>query len=135
VSQLTGSPFSARDAQLVMVVDDAEDIRAMLRFVLDSRGYRVVEASNGHEAVMLARTECPDLILMDLSMPVLDGFGAVRGIREVEELCDVPVVAISAHNTQDHRAKALAVGFNDYLTKPIDFSRLSNLIQRFLQAA
>lgn len=118
-----------------MVVDDCEDIRSMLRFVLDSRGYRVVEAANGQEALELARKECPSLILMDLSMPVLDGFGAVRCMREIEQMCNVPVVAISAHNTSDHRAKAFAVGFNDYLTKPLDFSHLVSLINRLLQPA
>lgn len=118
-----------------MVVDDSEDIRLMLRFVLDSRGYRVAEAANGQEALDIARNECPALILMDLSMPVLDGFGAVRCLREIEAMCNVPVVAISAHNTTDHRAKAFAVGFNDYLTKPLDFGHLINLINRLLQPA
>jgi CheY-like chemotaxis protein len=71
---------------------------------------------------------------MDLNMPVLDGFGATRGIRQITEMCDVPIVAISAHNTMDHRAKAFAVGFNDYLTKPINFIQLVDLIHRFLPA-
>ncbi|HEV2914619.1 MAG TPA: response regulator [Pyrinomonadaceae bacterium] len=124
-----------RAAPLVMVVDDSEDIREMIKFVLGARGYRVVEAENGQEALKLARAECPALILMDLSMPVLDGFGAARGIREITETCAVPIVAISAHNTIDHRAKAFAVGFNDYLTKPLNFSQLLNLVQHFLQPA
>jgi CheY-like chemotaxis protein len=118
-----------------MIVDDSDDVREIVRFVLDVKGYRVVEAVNGQEAVKIARTQCPNLILMDLSMPVLDGFGAVRGIREIAEMWDVPIIAISAHNTTDHRVKAFDVGFNDYLTKPIDFGRLVDLIQRLLQAA
>ncbi|HYY58975.1 MAG TPA: response regulator [Pyrinomonadaceae bacterium] len=122
-------------APLVMIVDDSDDIREMIKFVLDGRGYRVVEAGNGQEALKLARVVCPALILMDLSMPVLDGFGAARGIREITEMCKVPIVAISAHNTIDHRAKALAVGFDDYLTKPLNFAQMLNLIQRFLQPA
>jgi CheY-like chemotaxis protein len=125
----------AQQAPLVMIVDDSDDVREMLRFVLDTRGYRVLEAANGQEALKIAQRGCPDLILMDLSMPVLDGFGAARGIREIAEMCDVPIVAISAHNTIDHRAKAFAVGFTDYLTKPIDFVHLVDLIQRLLQAA
>lgn len=129
------TPLSGEQAPLILVVDDAEDIRSMLRFVLDSRGFRVVEAANGQQAVELARRECPSLILMDLSMPVLDGFGAVRCLREIEELCDIPVVAISAHNTSDHRAKAFAVGFNDYLTKPLDFGHMVNLINQLIQTA
>ena len=67
----------------VLVVDDSDDIREMIKFVLDERGYRVVEAGNGREALQLARAECPAPILMDLSMPVLDGFGAARGMREI----------------------------------------------------
>jgi len=118
-----------------MVVDDAEDIRRMLRFVLDMRGYRVLEACNGREAVELAESNCPDLILMDLSMPVLDGYGAVKELRQMAKTRAAPIIAISAHGTVDHRNKALAVGFNDYLTKPIDFIQVANLIQRFLRKA
>ena len=120
---------------LVLIVDDSEDIREMFRFILGESGYRVVMAVNGQEAISLARTECPDLILMDLSMPVLDGYGAARGIREITKMCDVPIVALSAHDTIDHRAKAFAVGFTDYLTKPVDFINLINLLQRLLRAA
>lgn len=118
-----------------MVVDDSDDIRAMLKLVLDLRGYRVVEAANGQEAVEVAQTTRPDLVLMDLSMPVLDGFGAARALRAIDALCAAPIVAISAHNTSDHRAKALAVGFNDYLTKPIDFSQLVMVVGRLLEIA
>ena len=125
----------AQEAPLVLVVDDSDDIREMVRFVLDTSGYRVAVAENGLEAVQMARTESPDLILMDLSMPVLDGFGAVRGIRGMAEMCDVPIIAISAHDTRDHRAKAFDVGFNDFLTKPIDFVHLVNLIHSLLEAA
>lgn len=125
---------SEQEAPLVLIVDDSDDIRAMVKFVLESRGYRVLEAVNGQEALKTARKECPHLILMDLNMPVLDGFGAARGIREITRMCDVPIVAISAHNTPDHRAKASAVGFNDYLTKPINFVQMFELIRRFIPA-
>jgi CheY-like chemotaxis protein len=119
----------------IMVVDDSEDIRELLRTTLNLSGYKVVEAANGEEAVELALRECPDLILMDLTMPVLDGYGAARQIREATEICDVPIVACSACTTLDHRAKALAVGFNAYLTKPFDFIQLSALLSGFLMAA
>jgi CheY-like chemotaxis protein len=121
-----------QEAPLVLIVDDSDDIREMVKFVLESRGYRVSEAVNGQEALKIAQKECPHLILMDLNMPVLDGFGAARGIREITRMCDVPIVAISAHNTIDHRAKASAVGFNDYLTKPINFVQMIDLIRRFI---
>lgn len=119
----------------IMVVDDSEDIRELLRITLNLRGYKVVEAVNGEEAVELARRECPDLILMDLTMPVLDGYGATQQIREAAGICDVPIVACSASTTFDHRAKALAAGCNAYLTKPINFIDLNTLLSRYLMAA
>jgi two-component system cell cycle response regulator DivK len=104
----------------------------MIRFALEVRGCRVEEANNGEAAVEAARKTPPDLILMDLTMPVLDGYGAVRAIREIPPLESVPVIAISAHKSVDHRNKALDVGFDGYLPKPINFSELDQLVQRFL---
>lgn len=88
--------------QTIMVVDDSDDIRELLRDVLSSEGYNVVETKNGQDAVEIARQACPDLILMDLSMPVLDGYAATRQIREAAEICDVPIVACSAYTSSDH---------------------------------
>lgn len=119
----------------VMVVDDCDDIREMLKVVLSELGCRVVEAVNGQEAVEVAQSELPDLILMDINMPVLDGFGAVRLIRGLAELCYIPIIAVSAHDTSEQRTQALDIGFNEYLTKPVDFARLDNVIDRFLKAA
>ncbi len=95
-------------------------------------GYYVVEAMNGEEAVEIARREQPNLILMDLSLPLLDGLAATRRIREFAELRHVPIVAVSAHDTADFHADALAAGCNDYVTKPIDFDQLENLLSRLL---
>ena len=122
-------------AHTIMVVDDSEDIRDVLKETLNMYGYNVVEATDGQEAVEIAKSELPDLILMDLCMPVLDGYAATRLIREAAETSDVPIVACSALDTLDHRAKAFAVGCNGYITKPIDFVYLSNLLCRFLVAA
>lgn len=119
----------------IMVVDDCEDIRAMLTVMLNILGYRVVEARDGQEAVEIARCECPDLILMDLSMPVLDGYGATRLIREAADICDVPIVACSAHDTIDHRIKALNVGCNAYITKPVELAKLNTVVCDFLSLA
>ncbi len=95
-------------------------------------GYRVVEAVNGQEAVDIAQQEEPDLILMDLSLPLLDGLSATRRIREQVALRKVPIVAVSAHDTADFHAEALAAGCNEYVTKPIDFDQLENLLNRLL---
>ena len=117
---------------LVMVVEDFEDNRYMMRRLLEMSGYRVVEAMNGEEAVEVARRERPSLILMDLSLPLLDGLAATRRIRQQPELREVPIVAVSAHDTADFHADALAAGCNDYVTKPIDFDQLESLLHRLL---
>jgi CheY-like chemotaxis protein len=117
---------------VVMVVEDFEDNRFMMRRLLEMSGYRVLEAINGEEAVELAHRERPQLILMDLSLPQLDGLAATRRIRQHAELRDVPIVAVSAHDTADFHADALAAGCNDYVTKPIDFDQLEALLARLL---
>lgn len=116
----------------VMVVEDFEDNRFMMRRLLEMSGYRVVEAVNGEQAVEIARRELPNLILMDLSLPILDGLAATRRIRQHEELRQVPIIAVSAHDTSDFHADALAAGCNDYVTKPIDFDQLETLLQRLM---
>ena len=117
---------------VVMVVEDFEDNRFMMRRLLEMSGYRVLEAINGEEAVEMAHRERPQLILMDLSLPQLDGLAATRRIRQHADLRDVPIVAVSAHDTADFHADALAAGCNDYVTKPIDFDQLEALLHRLL---
>jgi CheY-like chemotaxis protein len=104
----------------------------MIRFTLEALGQNVVEAPDGESAVRIAEESPPDLILMDLSMPGLDGFGATNAIRKLPSMADVPIIAISAHTTPDHRKKALAVGFNDFVGKPLDFFELDNSIKHWL---
>lgn len=116
----------------IMVVEDFEDNRFMMRRLLEMSGYHVLEAVNGEEAVEIAKRERPSLILMDLSLPLLDGLAATRRIRLEEELRDVPIVAVSAHDTADFHADALAAGCNDYVTKPIDFDQLEALLGKLL---
>lgn len=124
---------SNRDAlPTIMVVEDFEDNRFMMRRLLEMSGYQVLEAINGEEAVEIAKRERPHLILMDLSLPLLDGLAATRRIRQEAELRDVPIVAVSAHDTADFHADALAAGCNDYVTKPIDFDQLEALLGKLL---
>lgn len=120
----------------ILVVDDVEDTRTILRAFLEQRHYRVVEAINGQQAVELALQEHPQLILMDLFMPLQDGISATRAIREEPELQDVPIVALSAYGTLGiiHR-DALAAGCNEYVSKPLDFEQLGYLVDRLLQGA
>lgn len=128
----TEQTLNGQQPLTIMVVEDFEDNRFMMRRLLETSGYRVLEAVNGEEAVEVARRERPSLILMDLSLPLLDGLAATRRIRQVTELRSVPIVAVSAHDTADFHADALAAGCNDYVTKPIDFDQLEALLLRLL---
>lgn len=119
----------------VMVVDDYEDLRQLTHLALETLGYRVVEATNGEEAVELAQAELPDLILMDLSMPHLDGFAAIHRIRRLLGLRDVPVIAFSAHSATDVREDALAAGCCEYMTKPVNLDVLKAAVERCIGAA
>jgi len=124
-------PQSEKPTQ-VLVVEDSEDNRAMMRRLLEISGYSVIEAVNGEQAVARAKDERPDLILMDLSLPRVDGLAATRRIRQLEELKRVPIIAVSAHDTADFHADAINAGCNEYVTKPIDFVELEELLGRLL---
>ena len=121
-----------REKELFLVVEDFEDSRFMMRRLLEMAGHSVIEATDGEQAVEVALSEHPDLILMDLSLPKLDGLAATRRIRESPDFRDVPIVAVSAHDGGESREAALAAGCNEYVTKPIDFDQLNTLITRFL---
>jgi CheY-like chemotaxis protein len=118
--------------QTVLVVDDSEDIRELLRLQLARLGYRVVEASNGREAVQAVGEECPALILMDITMPILDGLEATRMIRGMAEKCGVVIIAFTALHSAGSRASALAAGCDDYVQKPVDMGQLSDLLHQHL---
>ncbi len=117
----------------VLVVDDYADTRNVIRWMLEQKGYRVVEAAGGREAVEAAVRERPAVILMDLAMPLLDGFDAIRAVRERAELAGVRVVAMTAYDMSEARDKAEAAGCDHYVSKPIDFSRLTVLLERLLR--
>ncbi|HEV2763427.1 MAG TPA: response regulator [Pyrinomonadaceae bacterium] len=116
----------------VLVVDDYESLRTLLKNMLTTLGCRVVEASDGAEAVEAARRERPGLILMDLVMPSLDGFGAVQRIRRQAGLQGVVIVAMSGHESADVRADALEAGCQDFLNKPVAYERLKEVLGKFL---
>jgi CheY-like chemotaxis protein len=117
---------------LILVVDDSVDNVAVISLDLQQQGYRVVTASNGEEAVTVATQMLPNLILMDINLPELDGLGATRRIRETEALREVPIVALTAFGTEGFQRAAYDAGISGYLTKPIDFDRLHLLIARLL---
>lgn len=118
--------------ELFLLVEDFEDSRFMMRRLLEMAGYNVVEATDGEQAVKLAAEKHPSVILMDLSLPKLDGLSATRQIRAQSGFGHIPIVAVSAHDGPESRNEALAAGCDEYVTKPIDFDQLNALVTRFL---
>jgi CheY-like chemotaxis protein len=122
--------------QTIMVVDDYDDARIILKRWLEEGGYHVIEATSGREAVEMAERERPELILMDLALPGMDGFAATLEIRAHEDLRDVPIIGISAYGELGIDAQLKidpkAVGFNDYLSKPFVPERLLGLVHQYL---
>ena len=116
----------------VLLVDDFEDTRLFLRLALEEHGFIVFEADNGETAVQNALREHPDVILMDLTMPLMDGFAATKLIRQHDDFKNVPIIAITAHQETDFRSDAKASGFDAYVTKPIDVNWLKGLIDGLL---
>jgi len=116
----------------VLLVEDFEDTRLFMRLALEDQGFIVFEAENGQTAVENANREKPDVILMDLTMPLMDGFAAAKLIRQNKQLKDVPIIAITAHQETDFRSDAKASGFDAYVTKPIDVNWLKELITGLL---
>ena len=112
----------------VLLVEDVEDTRLFMRIELEEQGFIVLEAENGQVAVDTAAREKPDVILMDLTLPLMDGFTATKLIRQNDALKNVPIIAITAHKEDDFRADAKASGFDAYVTKPIDVNWLKGLI-------
>ena len=113
----------------ILIVEDSDDARYFMRLALEDLGYLIVEAENGAKAVEMAKAERPDIILMDLSLPIMDGIKATEKIRGTDGLGSIPVMAVTAHQETDFREGAKAAGFNAYVTKPIDIDFLSDLIK------
>lgn len=117
----------------ILLVEDNEMNRDMLSRRLARRGYEVVMAFDGEQGIRLAEQDAPDLILMDMSLPVVDGWEATRRLKANPATGAIPVIALTAHAMADDREKALAAGCDDYDTKPIDINRLLTKIQAFLK--
>jgi CheY-like chemotaxis protein len=116
----------------ILVVEDSKDTRNVLSFSLTKNGYRVVTAVNGQEAIKAVMSERPDLILMDLNMPLMDGLAATEQIRTHEELRDVPILAVTAYDTYGMKEAAEEAGCDGYIKKPIDLNRLDTILRRIL---
>lgn len=116
----------------ILVAEDNAVNRELLRELLENSGYTVVEACNGQEALQILEREQPDLLLLDISMPVLDGFGTVRKIRENPALSALPVLAVTAYAMRGDREKILNSGFDGYLSKPVNSRSLAEELDRHL---
>jgi len=116
----------------ILLVEDNEMNRDMLSRRLSRRGYQVLIAVNGEQGIATARAELPDLILMDMSLPVLDGWEATRRLKAAAETRAIPIIALTAHAMSGDREKCFAAGCDEYDTKPIEFRRLMEKIARFL---
>jgi len=116
----------------ILIVDDKATSRELLRTVLQKDGYAILEAGDGGEALQKARTENPDMILLDLQMPVRNGYEVLNELRQDSRYAMLPIIALTASAMQGDREKALAAGFTAYLTKPVTLAHLRSEVQRLL---
>ena len=116
----------------ILIVDDSPTETFRFREILTKHGYEVIEATNGADGVTMAQAELPDLVLMDMGLPVLDGWQATTQAKEDPELKDIPIIALTAHALETDRKKALAAGADDFDTKPVDIKRLLEKIGKFI---
>jgi len=116
----------------ILVVEDTADSRELMRLILEAEGYRVLVAENGAVAVDTAQREHPDAILMDMSMPLIDGCQATKLIRRLPKLRTTPIIAFTAYNQWDWRARAILAGCTDFLTKPVQTRVLLRMLTRYL---
>lgn len=113
-----------------MIVEDYDDTRSLLKYILEHYGYNIIEAVNGVEAVKKVEESFPDLIFMDLAMPLMDGLTATEEIRKTENGKNIPIIALTTHSQQLHE-KAIEAGCDDFISKPIDFQSLESLLSKY----
>jgi len=118
-------------SKTVLIVEDYVDIRNMMKFLLQGYGYQVLEAADGNEAVKSVQDTIPDLILMDLSLPNMDGLTATQVIRKIAGLGKVPIIAVTAYGNSYYR-RAIEAGCDDLINKPLDFDKLEPLLEQYL---
>ncbi len=118
----------------ILLVEDNEDNRTVYRTILEHFGYEVIEARNGEDGIRMARDELPDLILMDISIPVIDGWEATRILKADEKTSEIPIIALTAHALATDRAKAEEIGCDGYLAKPCEPRRVVAEVEKFIGA-
>jgi two-component system cell cycle response regulator DivK len=124
----------ADSTKRVLLVEDNEDNRTVYRTILEHFGYEVIEARNGEDGVRMARQDSPDLILMDISIPLIDGWEATRMLKGDPATAEIPIIALTAHALATDRAKAREVGCDGYLAKPCEPRRVVAEVEKFIGA-
>ena len=120
-------------SRIILIVEDYEDSRLFLKFLLEMYGYEIIEAGDGLEAIKIVRKSFPDLILMDIAMPVMDGLTATKAIRKMAGGAAVPIIAVTAFGKQCYE-QAIEAGCNDVIAKPINFDAFEPVINHYLDA-
>ena len=123
---------SAKARRTILLVEDFDDTRLIMKLWLVRNGYRVLEAETGEEAIIIARRELPDLIIMDMMMPGMNGLDATQRIREYQPLSLTPIVAVSAYGADQYRSIAIEAGCNEYVSTPFEPNALAELIGNLL---
>ena len=118
-------------AKKVLIAEDYADTRSFMKFLVESYGYQALEATDGEEAVAATQREHPDLILMDLSMPIMDGLAATRVIRGFEDAGKLPIIAVTAYGESFYR-QAMEAGCDELINKPLDFDTLEPVLNQYL---
>jgi len=118
-------------SRTILIVEDYEDSRCFMKFLIESYGYEVMEAGDGLEAVESFSNHKPDLVLMDISMPKMDGLTATKEIRKFKEAKDIPIIAVTAYGERYYK-RAIEAGCNDLINKPVDFEILEPIINKYI---
>jgi CheY-like chemotaxis protein len=128
----TAQNYAAGALRTILLVEDFDDTRLMMKLWLVKNGYRVLEAETGQEAINVAQRERPDLIIMDVMMPGMNGLDATQRIREYQALRRTPIVAVSAYGADEYRSIAIEAGCNEYVSTPFEPSALAELIKSLI---
>ena len=127
------SEQTTANTKLILIVDDSEDIRVLLSDFLQDEGYNVICAEDGSTTLMQAQDHHPDLILMDISLPGINGWQTVQYLRNIPEFCSTPIIAVTAHATKEEAEHSLTVGCNAHVSKPFDLEEILKQIVSLLQ--
>jgi len=128
----TAQNYAKEALRTILLVEDFDDTRLMMKLWLMKNGYRVLEAGTGEEAINVAQRELPDLIIMDVMMPGMNGLDATQRIREYQALRRTPIVAVSAYGADEYRSIAIEAGCNEYVSTPFEPSALAELIKSLI---